>query len=262
MEQKPPTWGSDPLSTFFADAEFNTRVTALRFAPIYKLLQNTHELFRRFEEAIEKDGREELLVPRFLMVRAHASVLAGLRLAMSGQTTEAFPVLRSAVELAWYALHIAKDPSPPQRLTIWLNRNESDADKARCKSEFTIRNVRRTHEGLDADTAGTMLQLYEQLIDFGAHPNQIGVMAAMTKSESGKQVNFSVGILSPQPPATAFALRTAVGVAIGALKAFQFIFPERFTLLGIDQGINKLIVEANQVLTSYAPYGHRKGAAQ
>jgi len=252
-EWKPPAWDHHPLSKFFADAEFNTRVTALSLAPIYKLLQSTHELFCRFEEAIENDGHEELLVPRFLIVRAHASALAGLRLAMSGQTIEAFPVLRSAVELAWYALHIAKDPSSPERVTIWLNRNESDTAKARCKSEFTIGNVRRTHEGLDANTAGTLLQLYEQLIDFGAHPNQFGVMAAMTKSESAKQVNFSVGILSPQPLATAFALRMAVGVAIGALKAFQLIFPARFTLLGIDQGIDRLVVEANRVLTSYAP---------
>ena len=52
MEHKPPAWDTDPLSTFFADAEFNTRVTALNLAPIYKLLQSTNELFRRFEEAI------------------------------------------------------------------------------------------------------------------------------------------------------------------------------------------------------------------
>ena len=148
-----------------------------------------------------------------------------------------------------------KGPQSPQRVTTWLNRNQSDADEARCKSEFTIGNVRRTHETLDANTAGTLLQFYKQLIDFGAHPNQFGVMAAMTKSESKKQVNFSVGILSPQPLVTAFALRTAVGVAIGALKTFQLIFPERITLLGIDQGLDKLIGEANQILTSYAAEG-------
>ena len=133
-------------------------------------------------------------------------------------------------------LTIAKDPSRPQRVTTWLNRNESDTAEARCKSEFNVGNVRRTHESLDPNTAGTLLQFYKQLIDFGAHPNQFGVMAAMTKSEGEKHVNFSVGILSPQPLATAFSLRTAVGVAIGALKTFQLIFPERFTLTGTAAG--------------------------
>ena len=158
-EHTPPAWGEDPLSKFFADAEFNDRVTALNFAPVYGLLRNVDLLFRRFEDAIERDNREELLVSRFLMVRAHSSFLAGIRLAMSGQVAESFPVLRAGVEQAWYALHIAKDPNPSERARIWLNRNQSEMEKSQCKSEFTVGNVRSTHERLDANTAQTLSQL-------------------------------------------------------------------------------------------------------
>jgi hypothetical protein len=251
--QKPPPWGDDPLSRFFADADFNNRVTALNFGPVYTVLRRVDELFRRSEEASEKDHYEHLLVSRLLMVRAHASVLAGLRLAMSGQTTESYPVLHAAVELSWYALHIAKDPSPSRRAVIWLNRNENDTDKTTCKAEFTIANVRRTHESSDADTAKTMQQLYEHLIDFGAHPNQLGVMTPMSKMETEKQVNFSVGILYPERMVVVFALRMAVGVAISALKTFELIFPERFRLLRIDQALNSLVAEANQAFKSHSP---------
>src|SRR5271157_2360880 len=108
IEQNPPPWDKDPLSTFLADAEFNGRVTALNLAPLYDMLRRVDGLFRRVEEAIESDDRDELLVSRFLMVRTHSSFLAGIRLAMSGQVSESFPVLRAAVEQAWYALHIAK----------------------------------------------------------------------------------------------------------------------------------------------------------
>jgi len=119
-------------------------------------------------------------------------------------------------------LHIAMDPNLTERLEIWLRRNENEAAKAKCKAEFTVAKVRQTHEMLDANTAQELHGIYENLIDFGAHPNQFGVMTSMKKkSESEKQINFSVGILYPEPLPVLFALRIAVGCAIGSLKTFQ-----------------------------------------
>jgi len=258
-EKKPPEWSNDPLSVFFKDAEYNIRVTALKLPAVYDLLGRVHSLFKRFDEAIEKDNREEFLVPRFLMVRTHSSFLAGIRIAMSGQFSEAFPVLRSAVECTWYALHIAKDPKGTERAEIWLRRNENDAAKVRCKSEFSVGKVRQTHEGLDPSTAKELYGIYEKLIDFGAHPNQLGVMTALRKSEADNQVDFNVGILHAKPLTIVFTLRIAVGVAMGALKTFQLVFPERFTLVGIDLEIEKLISEANALFKSYAPTGNKAG---
>ena len=259
-EKKPPEWENDPLSAFFKDAEYNDRVTALNFPKVFDLLSRVHILLKRFEEAIEKDNRQEYLVARFLVVRSHSSFLAAIRLAMSGQVSEAFPVLRSAIESTWYALHIAKDPKGTERSEIWLRRNENEAAKARCKSQFTVTKVKQTHEALDASTAKELQGIYENLIDFGAHPNQFGVMTSMKKkSESEKQTNFSVGILYPERLPVLFALRMAVGVAIDTLKTFQLVFPERFTLAGIDLEVGKLIAEANALFKSYAPTVNNTG---
>lgn len=258
-EKKPPEWGNDQLSVFFKDAEYNNRVTALNLPSVYELLQRVHILFKQFEEVIEKDNREEFLVPRFLMVRTHSSFLAGLRLAMSGQVSEAFPVLRSAVECTWYSLHIAKDPNGTERAEMWLRRNEDAVSKSRCKSEFTVAKLRQTHDALDPNTAKDLHEIYEDLIDFGAHPNQFGVMTAMRKSGGEKQIDFSVGILHAEPLTIVLGLRMAVGVAIGALKTFQLVFPERFAIAGIDLEIQKLIREASILFKSYAPKENRVG---
>ena len=252
IEKKPPEWGNDSLSVFFKDAEYNNRVTALNLPAEYDLLQSVHTLFKKFEDLIAKDTREEFLVPRFLMVRTHSSYLAGLRLAMSGQVSEAFSVLRSAVECAWYALHIAKDPKGTERAEIWFRRNENAVAKSRCKSEFSITKVRQTHEDLDPNSVADLHKLYENLIDFGAHPNQFGVMMAMRKSGDARQLDFSVGILHAEPLPIALALKMAVGVALGALKTFQLVFPERFTIIGIDVEIQKLIGDANSIFKAYA----------
>lgn len=223
--------GQRSTSAFFRDAEYNDRVTALKFPKVYDLLGRVHAVLKRFEEAIEKDNQEEFLVARFLMVRSHSSFLAAMRLAMSGQVSEAFPVLRSAIESAWYALHIAKDPKDTERSKIWLRRNDDESAKARCKSEYAVEKVRLTHECLDANAGKELYGIYENLIDFGAHPNQFGVMTSVKKSESATQINFSVGILYPESLPILFALRMAVGVAIGALKLFNSYFRSASRLL-------------------------------
>lgn len=252
-EKNPPEWETDSLSAFLKEAEYNGRVTALKFPPVFDLLKRVHMTLKQFEEAIEKDNRQEYLVARFLAVRSHSSFLAAIRLAMSGQVSEAFPILRSAIESTWYALHIAKDPKPPERSEIWLRRDENTAAKAKCKSEFAVWKVKQTHETLDPNTAKELHGIYEKLIDFGAHPNQPGVMISMKKkSESDKQIDFSVGILYPEPLPILFALRMAVEVAIGTLKTFQLVFPERLKLVGIDLEIEKLIAQANDLFKSYA----------
>jgi hypothetical protein len=112
-----------------------------------------------------------------------SSLRAAVRLAMSGQILEPYVLLRAAIEQSWYALHIAKDPSPPDRSALWLNRNVDAESKERCKEEFTARRVRVTHEALDAESAGRLHRLYEVTINFGAHPNSAGILVSLTESQ-------------------------------------------------------------------------------
>ena len=53
------------------------------------------------------------------MARAHAAWLAAVRLGMSGQVVETYPLVRMVVENSWYALHLAKDSAPPARAGVW-----------------------------------------------------------------------------------------------------------------------------------------------
>jgi hypothetical protein len=175
-----PPWGDDVLSSFIADANHNERACALNFPDVYEVLQGAHEVLKRVGEILEKDPADANLgVPRMLVARSRSAVLAATRLAMSGQGFEAQPLLRAAIEQAWYALHIAKDPQPPTRALIWWDRGTSPEATQACKDEFTAGNVRRTHEGVDPATAAAMHQLYGDAIDFGAHPNQAGVAGSL-----------------------------------------------------------------------------------
>src|SRR5215831_2161016 len=155
-----PAWESDPLSMFLADAQRNERVTSLNLPDVYALLQRVHAAFQQVAEITEKEHNAGLLPSRFLMARARGAWLAAIRLGLSGQVVEAYPVVRAVIEASWYALHLAKDPSPPTRVEIWLRRNEDADAKVRCRTEFAVGNVRATHTALDPATATALQTLY------------------------------------------------------------------------------------------------------
>jgi hypothetical protein len=250
-EQKLPPWGQDQLSTFFQTAEDNDRVTSLKLSSIYSLLQRVDVAFRHVEVAIEKDTRQEILVPRFLIVRTHSSFLASIRLAMSGQLPESYPVLRAGIEQAWYALYIAKDPCPHERVTVWLRRNEDQTSRSKCKNEFRVQNVLSTHESFDSVTVKQLHELYEKMIDYGAHPNEMSLFAAMSESETEQETTFKVGILFPELVPIVATLQMTVAVAVGALKVFHRVFPERFRIMSLDTEIEALVGELNSAFKTY-----------
>lgn len=254
-ERQPPDWGNDSLSQFFKDADNNARVTAANYPLVFRLLQRVHSAFQRAETAVEKDPGWNRLVPRFLLIRTHSTFLAAIRAGMSGQVSEAFVLLRGAIEQSWYALHMAKDSNPDDRVEIWLRRNDDDQAAAKCKAEFTVKNVRSTHEALDPSTAFELRRLYEMLIDYGAHPNQMGVLTALRSDESANQIDYKVGILYPAELPVMVTLRIAVAVAIGALKVFKLIYPERFALMSFDTELAELVDELN---SKFKPYGSRQ----
>lgn len=171
---------------------------------------------------------------------------------MSGQCIEAQVVLRSSIESAWYALHIATDPVPEARAETWLRRNDDQQATAKCRSEFTIAKVRASHEAVDPSGAADLHWLYETVIDFGAHPNQRGVLTAIIRAEDEIKVDYQVGILQPEPLRVMMSLRLGVAVAAGVLRCFRSAYPERFKLSGLDERLEQIVAGLNSVFSQFA----------
>lgn len=252
--QELPPWEGDPLSTLMANAEENVRVTALNWPDVYEVQQRGHHLLTRVHEIIESDpGDVHLLVPRLLIARSRAAILAAMRSAMSGQGVEAEPALRLAIEATWYALHVARDPAPPARAEIWWARGSSPQATQACKNEFSVAKVRATHEQADAATAGAMKTLYDDTIDYGGHPNQGGVAASLLVDTSSPDIpKVRVGILHPGTPITLAALKATIDVMIGAAKTVGLIYPEGFEAKGVNNEINHLVQHSAEVFGKYA----------
>ena len=247
----PKPWPDDPLSCFLASAQFNERATSLKFPDLYALLQRVDAALAQVSTITEHENTAALLPTRFLMPRARAAWLAAVRLAMSGEAVEAQPLIRVVIENAWYALHAAKDPASPARVEVWLRSDESDEARDRCANEFGIGNVRKTHRALDAETEALCGTLYKMAISYGGHPNQRGVLSAMRRREEVGGVTFLAEILSNNPILMLATIKEAVEAAIGVLKVFRLIFPERFSLSGLDAEIDKLVAQLNAFVAQH-----------
>jgi hypothetical protein len=73
----------------------------------------------------------------------------------------------------------------------------------------------------------------------------MGLFTGVTQKESTSQVDYQVGILGPAELPVMVTLRLAVAVAIGSLKMFQLVYPERFELTSLDAEIKALVLELN-----------------
>lgn len=72
-DRQPPPWDTDSLSKYFADAEYNERVTAINYPDIYDLLRRLQRAFEQAEETIEKGfSQGHFLVPRLLGLRTQS----------------------------------------------------------------------------------------------------------------------------------------------------------------------------------------------
>jgi len=252
-----PAWPNDPLSKALALAQHNERVTPLKMPDAYALVQRVHAMFERIGDLTEHESTPNLLPVRILIARARGAWLAAVRLARGGQTVEASPLVRAVIEAAWYALHIARDPVPPGRFTIWLCRDEDSAAEARCATEFAIGNVRRTHETLDTATAAAYHALYKHSIKHGAHPNERAALMALRRREDGERTVFDAVLATDDWKPIALALKNAVDAALGAFKISRLIFWERFAIMGVGGEIDELIGESNGVFGRYAAAARR-----
>ena len=247
VDQALPPWGSDPLSTFLSNAQWNERALAVNVPNLYALLQRVHGAFEQVAAITEKESNEHLLPTRFRMARAHAAWLAAVQLGMSGQVVETYPVVRVIVENAWYALHLAKDSAPPARAEVWLRRSDDDAAERRCATEFSVKNVRETHATLAPANERALHEVYRRTIAFGGHPNERGVLSATARTDTGETYTYAVAHLTDRPLLIAAALKATVEAAIGALRTFRLVFPERFTIMGLDGAVERLVHEHNAV---------------
>ncbi|SCY13778.1 hypothetical protein [Nitrosospira sp. Nsp13] len=175
-----------------------------------------------------------------LLWRAWSSFRCTCMMAMSGQSVEAYILMRECVEGALYALHIEANP---QLGMVWLNRDRNEESRKDCKKQFAYCKVAKTLEVKSKWLYGIMQQLYEHTIDQGAHPNKSSVTngVEMKGDIHTKTLSFRIVVGSPEQASKACEAASQVGAC--ALHILQVARPFYFKTLGIDVMIDAVTRE-------------------
>lgn len=118
-----------------------------------------------------------------LLLNAHASFRAAVRLALSGQLLPVFMTIRGSLESALYANAMVVNPKLQD---VWLERDKDETKRRRCRNEFSPRNVfRYLEETHEKSFSEGIREVYESTIDFGAHPNNRSLIRSIGLEELG-----------------------------------------------------------------------------
>lgn len=232
--QRPLGWGSDSLSSFMIMAEENGYATFQNAKPYYEKLSKIHDIFKKAIDAMYNSSSWfELL----LFIKAHSAFLAASRLGIATQVVEASPLIRVIIENSLYGFFLHKHPEYSK---TWLKRHESAETKKEVKKIFIVKTMLDTLKSADQTLGQIAEKLYDQSIDYGAHPNEKGLTMTLKYTESDSHVQYDVMHLTDNPVAIAFCLKFIAQSAVLCLKILELILPERFRITGLDIEINNI----------------------
>lgn len=228
--EPPDGWASDPLSAFIETARQNTFATFENLKGSYNRLRDIDRLFVRATENLHGLRDDTDLLPATFLLRAHSAYRGACRLVLSGQLPEAYMVLRGGLENSLYGFFLH---THPEKAETWLRRSDDAASKQKVKDEFQIGPMLTLLDSKDTGTGKAVRGLYEQTIDYGAHPNELALTSnARTKMIDGGK-RFELSYLTGDSTVLRLCLKTTAQVGVGSLTISRLIFRERFELLEI-----------------------------
>ena len=195
----------------------------------YKLLKDIDAIYQK---AIDYFLNTPSFLPAMFFLRAHSAYRGACRLSMSGQIPETFVLLRSCIENGLYALHVFKNKVAEE---IWVGRHDDEQSLKKTKGEFATWKVMKTLQGIDEWLYKVTSQLYENTIDWGAHPNERAISSSMKIIKEENKTEFKQLYLSGDTPQLAFGLKSTARVGLCSLFIFRHIFRERFDLISISE---------------------------
>ncbi len=229
----PPPLPSDGLGEFVSSTEHNIRATAANVPQQWARLSGIDSLF---QSAGENLNESPSWFAGIFLIRSHSAYRAAVRLATSGQLPEAYAVMRLSLEYALYARFLEDDLERQQR---WLQRSDTAENRKAFRNEFTTRALFDALKVHDTWLGGYAERLYQFLIDYGAHPNDLGLASVSSLQEDDEHIRVETSHLQASGEVFDGCLLTNARVGVTALLVFETIFRQRFALLGITQGLQR-----------------------
>lgn len=225
---QPVKWGQDNLSGFL-EASHRNRIAT--FANKAEQFQRLEAIDRCFVDVSTGWLNPGLAVERLLFLRTLGAFRGAVAAAMAGACADAYVMIRSCLEAAGYVAHIS---TASDLAEIWLRRHDDDDAKKIAKRRFQVSEVRASIAAKDVHTAERFDRLYNEAIDFGAHPNERTLTGNMTMEHVAEGIRLEHVLLQGDGVPLDHALRSAAQAGLCSVDILRIPFGARFSLLGVE----------------------------
>jgi len=234
IKNTPPDWAIDELSAYLDTFRTNQFAT---FANKGQAMKDLIQIDSMFWRLLNGAINPRPFYPMNFMLRAHSAYRASVCSIMGGQLYEAQALLRLCLEHAAYGFYIGADTG---RLERWLHRSDSEDNRKVVRKEFHNDKLRE-HIRCHAPVMSSQFdQLYNSLIEFGAHPNEQGYSLHSNVSEQDNNIHFQTIYLQDNGGRLDRSMKIAGQVGLWALHLMQLIYRERYELLGLRSGLEEV----------------------
>ncbi len=225
----PTGWGQDSLTLYLDNCQKNHLATFANKRSEVIDLTTIDGLFRKL---IDNAVDPKPFQPMGFLLRAHSAFLTAVGTVMAGQVYEAQALLRVCLEQGAYSHFIRDDQA---RWELWMNRHDSAKAKQKVRDEFKhgkiCANMKKDAPKLEKIYSG----LYDQVIDYGAHPNERGAsLSSGMKDTIDGGISYTTTYLHGDGLQLDFGLKTTAQVGIWVLSIAQIIYPTRMQATGIQ----------------------------
>lgn len=231
----PKNWEEDSLSEFMGQAIKRLFLFFVKRPDMYKKVSDIDNTFKVIIDNL--NNNPDFFIWYFLC-RVHGSYRAAIRLALSGQVSETYPLLRVSLENALYGFYMAVYPKSQE---TWLRRHDDESYLGKVKDEFKISKLWPCLKLADPKTHDIAKILYKETIDWGGHPNEKSLSQQLIHSyRTDKTWKSQFTYLYEGELPHQLSVKRTAQVGVCCLKIFRHVFRERYDLLGISEELIKL----------------------
>jgi hypothetical protein len=159
------------LADYIARGDENTQRLLASDHPVVPLV---NAYYRFFAEELWAEDQGQTDTAMFLGLNAFTLWTGAVRIALSGHEAATYPILRTALESACYALLVNRKP---ELAAIWSARHDGEAQRKASRKAFgsAVADVAAILEAQQPSLGDFLTDVYDAHIDSGAHPNPRGV---------------------------------------------------------------------------------------
>ncbi len=233
-KESPSGWGDPPLTKFLDLARQNQYANYQKLTTQWTKLEEVEKLMT---DVIEQLHTEDPLPTTLFLLRTHGTFLGSLRMVLSCQVVETYPLLRMMLESALYALYIS---THEDSWDLWLRRHESDDYKKEVRKRFRITNLIEEVRKHSNQVHKNASELYERTIDMGAHPNERSITTTLRTETRPETYYVHLNYLVKDGVPLRYCMTTTAEVGLCALNIFRLIHRAKFDLLGYRDQLDRI----------------------